>query len=211
MHSNPGETRQLLADAAAGDELASRRLAPVVYEQLRGLARAYLRRGSARDSVLQTTALVHDAFVRLLGRDDIVWESRAHFFAVAARAMGQILASDARRLRALRRGGPGIAGSEAGGSHGAPRVRLSLDALDPAAPASADDASGSIDPVALDSALRLLGTLDERQLRIVEMRFLAGMTEDEIASVLRVSRSTVEREWRAARAWLSAELRRSRT
>lgn len=167
---------------------AAEQFAPLLYDELRSLARAYLRpRGP--DAVLQTTALVHEAYVRLLGARDMRWEGRAHFFAVAARAMRQVLASHARALNTTKRGG------------NRRRVTLSEAFI----PAQTDQ----IDLADLDQALSRLAELDERQLRIVEQRFFAGMRMEEIAYVEGVSVSTVEREWRAARAWLSAELRRS--
>ncbi len=173
--------------AAPGDPPTAEQLVPLVYDELRALARSYLRQ-RARGHTLQTTALVHAAFVRLLGRTTVEWQSRAHFFAVAAKAMRQILSNHAREMRAAKRGGGW--------------VRVTLNEAD-VAPKEAE-----LDVVLLDELLTRLAELDERQSRIVELRFFSGMTLDEIAHVLETSTSTVEREWRAARAWLSAELRK---
>jgi RNA polymerase sigma factor (TIGR02999 family) len=172
---------------AAGDQQAVEQLTLLVYDELRALAHSYLRvRG--RRGTLQTTALVHDAFVRLLERTEAEWQSRAHFFAVAAKAMRQILSNHARDMRAAKRGGGW--------------ARIALSQVNVASP------QRELDVVLLDELLTRLTELDERQSRIVELRFFSGMTVPEIAHVLGVSTSTVEREWRAARAWLSSELRK---
>jgi len=175
-----------LTRAVAGDAVAADRLEELVYDELRALASTYLR--GPRDPILQTTALVHEAYARLLGRPDIDWESRAHFFAVAAKAMRQTLASHARSVRADKRGG------------GWRRVTLSE--------AVASEGGSKLELIVLDDVLERLAGLDPRQARIVELRVLGGMTVKEMGHVLGVSESTVEREWRAARAWLAAELRK---
>jgi RNA polymerase sigma-70 factor, ECF subfamily len=180
----------VLNAAADGDAGAAADLAPLVYDQLHGLARAYLRRG-APDAALQTTALLHEAFVRLLAGADVRWQSRAHFLAVGAKAMRQILVSHARAAGAAKRGGQ--------------MVRISLSEAERQ---GAVAAGAGADAAAIDEALGRLAELDPRQARITEMRVFGGMTIDEVACVLGVSTATVEREWRAARAWLGAQLRR---
>lgn len=175
-----------LADASRGDAAAADALAPMVYGQLHALARSYLR-GRRRDAVLQTTALVHEAYVRLLGRSEVAWEGRAHFFAVAARAMRQILSNHARDLRAQKRGGGW--------------QRVSLSGL------AGHGGERPVDLLALDEALTGLAESDERQNAIVDLHIFGGLTLEEIARSLGVSLSTVERDWRAARAWIAARLR----
>jgi len=186
MPSTPENPTMTLTRVVAGDVTAADRLADLVYDELRALASTYLR--GPHDPILQTTALVHEAYVRLLGRSDIDWQSRAHFFAVAAKAMRQTLASHARAIRTDKRGG------------GWRRVTLS-EAVDA-------DTGPDLDLLVLDDVLTRLASLDPRQARIVELRVLTGMTVREIAHVLSVSESTIEREWRAARAWLGAEFKR---
>jgi RNA polymerase sigma factor (TIGR02999 family) len=181
-------TRELLL-WASGDRAAAQRLLPLVYQELRGLAGAMFRERRP-DPTLQPTALVHEAFVRLIESERVDTRDRMHFRAVAASAMRQILADHARRRRALKRGG------------GAARVTW---AEPPASTASGEPTA--VDLVQLDDALERLAALDERQHRIVELRFFAGLEVDEVATVLEVSKSTVEREWRAARAWLGVRLR----
>ena len=167
---------------AAQDE-ANTRL-PAVYAELRALAASYFRgRGS---HTLQPTALVHEAFLRLHQHAGQVTD-RAHFFAIAATAMRQVLIDHARRRRALKRGG-------------AERERVTLSNL--------AAFESPVDLVALDDLLTKLAALDGRQARLVELRFFAGMTEEETAEVLGVSLRTVQKEWRKAKAWLLAELGR---
>ena len=169
---------------SAEDEAnAARSHLPAVYAELRALAASYFRgRGG---QTLQPTALVHEAFLRLHRHAGAVTD-RAHFFAIAATAMRQILTDHARRRRALKRGG-------------ADKERVTLSNL------AAFDSP--VDLVVLDDLLSRLGALDERQARLVELRFFAGMTEQETAEVLGVSLRTVQKEWRKAKAWLLAELR----
>jgi RNA polymerase sigma factor (TIGR02999 family) len=158
----------------------------LVYDELRGLASGYFR-NRPPGATLQPTALVHEAFLRLTGRDDLVLRDRAHFMAVCAVVMRGILADHARRRGAAKRGG------------GWQRVSLS-GVVTPAA----DDTD--VDVVALDRALSKLAGLNERQARVIECRFFAGMTVEEVGESLGVSKGTVESDWRMARAWLSAEL-----
>ncbi len=181
------QVTRVLGRVADGHRSAVAQLLPLVYEELRRLARSHMRRQSGH--TLQATALVHEAYVRLVGQVDVKWEGRAHFFAVAATAMRQILSNHARRKRAAKRGS------------GRARVTLS-EVVDPSS-------GPDVDLLALHEALEKLAGLDERQSQLVEMRFFGGMTVAEIAQVLGVSTSTVEKEWVVARAWLSAELRRN--
>jgi RNA polymerase sigma-70 factor, ECF subfamily len=180
------EITRLLDELRAGDEAAANRLLPVVYDELRARARYYLRSGRPGDT-LQPTALVHEAYLKLAGQPD-EWEGRTHFYAVAAIAMRQIVIDHARYNAREKRGGD------------AARVTLT----DVAAPVPGP----SIDALALGEALERLAALDERQARVVEMRYFAGMTVDEVAEALGVSRRTVEADWTFAKAWLKAELSR---
>jgi RNA polymerase sigma factor (TIGR02999 family) len=175
----------LLHAARAGDDDALDRLFPIVYQELRRLARV-VRRGKASET-LNTTALVHEAYLKLVPSADVNWQSRKHFMRVAARAMRQVLVSAARRRHAQKRGGDQVDVTFEEGVHG---DTLDLDTL-----------------IALDDALARLEALDSRQAQIVECRFFAGLTIEETADALGVSSSTVSRNWRAARAWLAALLR----
>ncbi|MHC4414891.1 MAG: sigma-70 family RNA polymerase sigma factor [Planctomycetota bacterium] len=182
------QVTQILGRIAEGHGSAARDLLPLVYDELRRLAASYMRRQPAGHT-LQATALVHEAYMRLVGQTEVRWESRAHFFAVAATAMRQILANHARAKGAVKRGGK--------------RMLVTLsEAVDPAT-------GPEIDLLVLHDALEKLTALDEQQSRVVELRFFGGMTGEEIASVLDISPATVKREWRAARAWLNAELERN--
>jgi RNA polymerase sigma factor (TIGR02999 family) len=135
---------------------------------------------------LEPTALVHEACVRLLGQSEVSWQSRAHFFAVAAKAMRQVLANHARGKKAAKRRPPGE------------RVTLGE--------AASDDSGVDVDLLALDGALTELAAMDDRQSQLIELRFFGGMTIEEAAHVMGISTATAEREWRMARAWLSARL-----
>ncbi len=179
------EANRALAALGEGDSGAAQRLLPMVYAELRALAGSYFR-GQRADHTLQPTALVHEAFVRLIDQSGIQWKSRAHFMAVAATAMRHILTDHARRTNAVKRGG---------GQH---RIELT----DGVALAGGTD----IDLAALAEALEKLAALDARKHRIVELRFFGGLSVDEAAEVLSVSKSTIESDWRAARAWLGVEL-----
>jgi RNA polymerase sigma factor (TIGR02999 family) len=174
---------QLLDAVREGDSRAHDVLFARVYGELRRLARQ-VRQGRAGET-LRTTALVHEAYLKLIPSSEQRWESRAHFFAVAARAMRQVLVDAARRRQAHKRGaGEQLVSLEEG----------------VAAPVRSEEL------LALDEALARLARRNERWVRIVEHRFFAGMTAEETAAVMEVSLRTVEREWRAARAWLGAEL-----
>jgi RNA polymerase sigma factor (TIGR02999 family) len=182
----PNDVTLLLAEVGRGDPAASARLMELVYEELRALAGSYAR-GQRADHPLQPTALVHEAFVKLVDASQAQWNDRAHFFALAATAMRQILTDHARARRAQKRGGGEWE-----------RVSLS-EAILP-------DEGNAIDLIALDEALTELAAYDERKHRIVEMRFFGGLTIDEVARLVGVSTTTVESEWRAARAWLGVRL-----
>jgi RNA polymerase sigma factor (TIGR02999 family) len=176
---------EFLARIEGGDKVDAEGLLPLLYDELRGLARAWFRR-LPPGQTLQPTALVHEAFLKLSGSRDSGWESRAHFFAVAAKAMRQLLANHVERRRAAKRGG------------GWKRVTLSG--------LAGSETASEIDLVALHEALARLEGLSPRQSRVVELRFLAGLGEAEVAHLLDVSTRTVEREWRMARAFLECEL-----
>jgi RNA polymerase sigma factor (TIGR02999 family) len=186
----PSQTvSQLLQRWSDGDSEALDQLAPMVYGELRLMARRYMRR-QASGHTLQTTALIHEAYLRLVGQEEKRWENRAHFFGVAAQAMRHILVDYARARNMDKRGG------------GAQRV--SLDEALTVGPAP------EADLVALDDALTALAKLDARQSQIVELRFFGGLTEEEIGEVLKVSARTVRSDWRLARLWLLRELDRKR-
>ena len=187
MGSGDDITR-LLVRWKAGDEEALQSLMPLVYAELRKLARSYLRR-ERTDHTLQATALVHELFVRLATEDRADLKDRGHFFGVAARAMRQILVAHARQHNAIKRGG------------GAARVPLDDLAVPP-------DAVDRLDLAALDDALAALARQDPLQARIVELRFFGGYTIEETASLVKKSHATVSREWELARIWLYREMTR---
>jgi RNA polymerase sigma-70 factor (ECF subfamily) len=181
----PGEATRLLHALDARDPSAAERLFPIVYDELHALAAGYFLK-QPPDHTLQPTALVNEAFLRLVDQTRIQWQSRAHFLAVAARAMRQILIDHARRRAAAKRGGDLC------------RVTMREDVTP-----IADSDPEMLD---LDEALKRLAAMDERQSGIVELRFFGGMTVEEVSHVLEVSKTTVETEWRMARAWLRREL-----
>ena len=183
----PDVTR-LLREWQAGSGPALERLIPLVYDELHALASRYLSR-ERRDHTLQTTALVNEAFLKLAGQREVDWQSRAHFFGIAAKLMRRILVDNARRDGRVKRGG------------GAPH--LPLDDFDPPAPGAAVD---PVDACVLDTALARLEALDPQQGRVVELRFFGGMTIEETAEVMGISPATIKREWAVARAWLYREL-----
>jgi len=192
-----GPVTELLAQWRGGDPQALEALIPLVYKELHDVAHRYLRRERAGHT-LQSTALVHEAYLRLVDQGPIDTHDRAHFIAVAARLMRQILVDYARHHGADKRGADR-------------RVTLEAAAELVAAPEAADAAAApGTDLVALDDALTALARLDERQSRIVELRYFGGMTIDETALVLSISPATVKREWNVAKAWLTREIRRDR-
>ena len=176
----------LLNGLSWGDQERAAKLMPLVYGELRRLARRYMRR-ERPGHTLAATALVHEAYMRLAGQESLNWQSRAHFYGFAARVMRQILMEHARRRDAAKRGGhfQRIALDEAVGFQEEPELDL----------------------FALDEALNRLATFDPRQCRLVEMRFFGGLTIEETAEALGVSPATVKREWLLAKAWLHRELR----
>ena len=178
----------LLIEWRQGDAAALERLVPLVYAELKKVAGAHLRHERAGHS-LQATALVHEVYLRLVNVDRMTFESRAHFMAVAARLMRQILVDRARRKLRGKRGG-----------------RATMVSLDGVSPAVNTVGPTNIDVLALDEALAELASFDAQQCRIVEMRFFAGLTIDEVAHALGISTATVEREWAVAKAWLYTQL-----
>jgi RNA polymerase sigma factor (TIGR02999 family) len=179
------EMTQLLADWSHGDQAALQKLTPLVYGELRRLAHHYME-GQTPDHTLQTTALVHEAYLRLVGQSRPNFTNRSHFFAVAARAMRQILVDHARTARRQRRGA------------GASKVELDETAL------ISPEQSGAI--LNLNDALERLASLDSRAAQGVELRYFGGLNQDEIAEVLKVSAVTVRRDWVFSKAWLYREL-----
>lgn len=175
---------QLLIDCGNGDKAALDRLVPAVYEELRRLAGKYMK-GERRDHTLQTSALINEAYVRLIDHP-VSWQNRAHFFGIAARLMRQILVDHARARRSSKRGGS-----------------LEKLALSDAPLAGQDLAS---DVIALNDALTDLAAIDPQQSRIVELRFFGGLTIEETAEALSLSHTTVEKDWSMARAWLRKEM-----
>lgn len=178
---SPKEVTQLLIDWGKGDQAALDKLLPLVDEELRRLAGRYMRRESPGHT-LQTSALVNEAYLRLIEQKSVNWQNRAHFFGIAAQLMRRILVDHARRRQYAKRGG---------GAQKAP--------LDEAAMAPQERAA---ELVALHEALTQLAAMDERKGRIVEMKFFGGLTTEEVAEVLKVTPRTIEREWRKAKAWL---------
>lgn len=183
MHE-PEDVTALLVAWGRGDAAALERALPLVYDDLRRIARQRLRRERA-DHTLSATALVHEAYVRLLGQRAAEWRSRTHFFALSSQLMRRILVDHARRRAA--RGGAG-------------RLSLTCDA------ALGAEHPRDVDLLALDAALDELARHDARAARLVELRFFGGLSNDEAAQALNVSRATAERDWAFARAWLHARL-----
>jgi len=185
MSEESSDVTALLVRLSNGEEAALDRLLPAVYDELRRIAHNQLR-GERADHTLRTTELVHEAYEKLVEHNAVDWQDRQHFFAVAARAMRQVLVDHARKKTAAKRGGD------------APEMPL-------------DDVTllqetKTEDLIALDDALNRLAAQDERAAKVVECRFFGGYTIAETADVLDVSRSTVKRDWRGARAWLNREL-----
>lgn len=185
MTDNVHAVTQLLVRVNEGDSSAASELLPLVYEQLRALAGSYFR-GQPADHTLQPTALVHEAYLKLVNAPDAAWQGRVHFCAVAATAMRQVLHDRARRRKAAKRGGDA--------------KRESLEQMETPVKGSV------IDLVALDDAMERLALIAPRQARVVELRYFGGLTIEEASQVLDVSHGTVENDWRVARAWLKREL-----
>ncbi len=183
--SDPGEITRLLTEWSGGNESALDRLLPLVYDELRRTASSYMRREKSHH-ILQTTALVHEAYLRLVKRRNVPWQTRAQFFALAAQVMRHILVDYARGVRRAKRGG-GVQPTQ----------------LDDVAVLSDDRAE---ELLAVDCALERLTAMDPRKGRIIELRYFGGMSVDETAEALKVSPATVAREWRMAKAWLHREI-----
>jgi RNA polymerase sigma factor (TIGR02999 family) len=183
--ASPREVTRLLREAVRGDRAAMDRLMPLVYEELRRRAAQYLRR-ERQDHTLQATALVHEAYLRLIDQNNVEWADRTHFFAVAATCIRRILVDHARRRRAAKRGSR----------------------LKPVPLEEADAVVTEVheDLLALEEAMNRLAGRDPRKARVVELRFFGGLRPDEIGPILDVSSATVERDLRLARAWLHREL-----
>ena len=186
--SSPHDVTQLLLDWSNGDAESLNKLLPIVYQELRRLASHYIQQ-ERPDHTLQATALVHEAYLKLIDTKDVRWQNRAHFFGVMAKVMRHILVDLARRRRAEKRGGGN---------------KVPLDeAIE--LPGVKED----VNMVALDEALTRLAENDEQQSQIVELRYFAGLTIAETAEVLGISPATVKRDWEMARAWLHLEISQS--
>ena len=172
---------QMLSEMSAGDSQAPDKLLPLVYEELRRLAHAYMK-NERSDHTLQATALVHEAYIQLVDWKNVSWQNRAHFFAAAAQMMRKILVDYARGKNALKRGG-GV-------------TTIALDQ------AVSFQNKNEVDLLSLDAALTELNSFDAQQARIVELRFFGGLTIEETALAMGISDSTVKREWQIAKAWL---------
>jgi RNA polymerase sigma-70 factor, ECF subfamily len=175
----------LLADWGKGNELALEQLIPLVYDELHRMAKRCLR-GQSAGHTLQTTELIHEAYLKLIDNKDKEWKNRSHFFGVAAQAMRHILVDYARAKQTKKRGGI--------------QFQITLDENAIISPDSSDEI------VALNAALENLQLLDERKVKVVEMKFFGGLTMEEIAEVLKISPETAKRDWKFARTWLLREL-----
>ena len=180
---------QLLTDWSNGDAQALEKLIPLVYRDLHRLAERYLRSESPSHT-LQSTALVHEAYLRLIDQRNTRWQNRAHFFGISAQLIRRILVDHARARKAGKRGGD------------AAKIQIDESVAAPE--------QQNLDLVVLDDCLRALAEIDPQQARVVELRYFAGLTVEETAEVMRVSPTTVKREWRLARAWLHREIAKSR-
>ena len=183
---NAPEITQLLKDWSEGNQTALDKLMPLVYDELRRQASRYLR-NERQGHTLQTTALIHEAYLKLIGINQIEWQNRNHFFAIASTAMRRILVDYARERKRDKRGG----------------VAENLP-LDEGLQISANEKS--VDLIALDEALNRLAKLDERQTKVVELKYFSGLSIDEIAEVLGIANSTVRLDWNLAKAWLKQEI-----
>jgi RNA polymerase sigma factor (TIGR02999 family) len=184
----PSDVTALLSELTRGNPEAGTKLIPLVYDELRRMANGYMRR-ERTGHTLQATALVHEAYLKLLGQHSVDWQNRAHFFGIAAHLMRRVLIDHARGHVRDKRGG------------GAEAVPLEEDLV--------FSAEKSADFLELDSALERLAAIDARQAKIVEMRFFGGLTVEETAEVLGISAKTVKRDWTVAKAWLHGELKAS--
>ena len=186
MPEASGDVTRLLGQLRAGKQDAADQLVPLIYDELRRIAGAQMRR-ERPDHTLQTTAVVHEAYMRLAGEQEVPWQNRAHFFAIAAQTMRRVLLDYARQRHAGKRGG-----------EGARKVEIDAELL------MGDNRIEDI--IALDEILERLSEMDPQQGRIVELRFFAGLNVEETAEVMGISARTVKREWRSAKAWLDREL-----
>jgi RNA polymerase sigma factor (TIGR02999 family) len=180
-----GQVTQLLRRWSSGDRSALEELTPIVYTELRRLGRSTLRR-DGRESILQPTALVHEVWLRLAGKEQLSVESRGQFYLLAAKMMRDILVDHLRRRKAAKRGGS--------------RIEVPLEDANPS------DSARQVDFLILDDAMTRLGEIKPRYTQIAELRYLAGLTIDEAAEALNISHATIEREWNFARTWLRREL-----
>ena len=187
MDSAPPTITQLLVEWSEGDRAALDQLMPLVYDELRRLARSYLRR-ERPDHTLQPTALVHEAYMRLVDQHSASWQNRAHFFGIASQMMRRILVNHALARETAKRGGHA--------------EKLALDRV------TVVDGQREVNLIALDNALKELETADERQCRIVELRFFGGLSIEETAEVLKLSPATIKREWSTAKLWLRRQIAR---
>ena len=185
INTGSREISLLLADLGKGDEVALEQLMPLVYDELRRMARGYMRRQPSGHT-FQTTELIHETYLKLAKQEDRNWQNRAHFFGVAASAMRHILVDYARAKHSQKRGGW--------------QERITLTDATPASNGQSSEV------VALDDALKTLAVLDERKSRVVELKYFGGVTNEEIAEILKISIDTVKRDWRFARTWLLREL-----
>jgi len=185
MTSSPHSVTALLLDWSDGNKESLDKLIPVVYHELRRQAARHLRR-ERREHTLQTTGLIHEAYLRLIDQKNVRWQNRAHFFGIAAKLMRQILVDHARKNQAAKRGGMDI--------------KLSLEE------ATLISKGRDMNLMALDEALTRLATIDPRKGRVVELRYFGGLTMDETAEVLEVSLATTKHDWSMAKAWLRREL-----
>ena len=176
---------ELLVGYGRGDKEALDKLMPIVYDELRRQAARYLRK-ERPGHTLQTTALIHEPYVRLVDQRHVQWQNRAHFFGIAAQLMRRILVDHARTKQRVKRGGSD--------------VRVSIEDANVAVKGQ------DLDVVALDEALQRLAEIDEQQSRVVELRFFSGLSVEETAEVLGISKATVKRDWGMAKAWLHREL-----
>jgi RNA polymerase sigma factor (TIGR02999 family) len=185
----PGDARATedLISRSGGDPGSASRLLPLVYDQLRALAARYMQT-ERRDHTLQPTALVHEAYLRLIDTSRVDWQGKSHFFAIAAMQMRRILAEHARAHNAAKRGGRS--------------KKITLHDIAAITP------NGVVDMLALDEAMEKLARESPRQCRVVELRFFGGLSVEETSHVLQVSKSTVKGDWRVAKAWLARELER---
>ena len=184
--NQPNDVTRLLEQHARGDASAMHALLPVIYQELKKIASAYMRKES-KGQTLQATALVHEAFFRLLDQKETDWKNRQHFFAIAAQQMRRVLVDHARAKKAEKRGGGNVI-----------HVDIELAGEVPMVDEDMED---------LDAALTELATLNERQAKIVEIRYFAGLSIEETAAVMEISPATVKREWTVARAWLYNKLK----